>query len=179
MSKRNTIILVTVLCLGVFIWFAQKKYVSYNSEMRIKSPAFEDGGKIPSRYTCDGEELSPELIFQEVPKEAHSLALIVDDPDTTVGTWDHFVLWNISPSAPGIEENSVPKGAVVGQNSWPKNEYGGPCPPEGSHRYFFKLYALDTAFNLPATSGSTDLQRAMGGHILAEAELMGKYERQK
>ncbi len=146
--------------------------------MNIISGAFENGGLIPSKYTCDGENINPPFLITNVPGDAKSLALIMDDPDATRGvTWDHWVMWNISPNTTNIAENSVPSGAVQGQNSWPKNEYDGPCPPQNSHRYFLKLYALDTMFDLPTSSGSAELVNAMQGHILAEAELMGKYQR--
>ena len=146
--------------------------------MIIESDAFKNGAEIPSRFTCDGEGMSPELTFKDVPKETKSLTLIVDDPDAVGGKiWVHWVLWNISPDTKKIRESSTPVGAVVGENSWPKNEYGGPCPPNGSHRYFFKLYALDTILNLPKTSRSPDLMTAMKDHILSQAELMGRYQR--
>jgi hypothetical protein len=145
--------------------------------MQIESPSFKYGEEIPSKYTCDGEGINPSLVFKDAPLEAKSLALIVDDPDAPKGTWDHWVVWNISPSTVEIPENSIPIGATVGKNSWPRNSYGSPCPPSGSHRYFFKLYALDTTLDLPPTSGSQDLRDAMQGHILAETELMGRYRR--
>ncbi|MFZ2205224.1 MAG: YbhB/YbcL family Raf kinase inhibitor-like protein [Minisyncoccia bacterium] len=146
--------------------------------MNIQSLAFENGKEIPAQYTCDGENTNPALIINDVPKEAKSLALIMDDPDASRGvTWDHWVMWNISPDTTEIKENSVPVGAVQGENSWPKNEYSGPCPPNNSHRYFFKLYVLDTVLDLPKTAGSKELIKAMQNHILAESELMGRYQR--
>ncbi len=146
--------------------------------MELESTAFNNGEEIPSMFTCDGEGINPELIFKDIPKETKSLALIMDDPDATRGvTWDHWVMWNISPDTVSIKEGSVPAGAVQGQNSWPQNEYGGPCPPHGSHRYYFKLYALDTVLNLSTTAESLDLVSAMQGHIIEQAELMGRYQR--
>lgn len=178
MKKVLTIVLI-VICACIIFYFAQKKNVLYNKGMQIESSAFKNGGEIPTKYTCDGEGINPPLVFKDVPKEAKSLALISDDPDAPNGTWDHWILWNISPETAEIPENSTPAGAVTGQNSWPANanKYGAPCPPSGSHRYYFKLYALDVILDLPLTSGSQDLQNAMQGHILAEAELMGRYQR--
>lgn len=146
--------------------------------MKIESPEFDQGGEIPSRFTCDGENINPSLLVSGVPEEAKSLVLIVDDPDATRGKiWDHWIVWNIAPDTKEISENSIPLGAVVGENSWPRNEYGGPCPPNNSHRYFFKIYALDTTLDLPPNAGSAHLTRAMKGHILDQAELMGRYQR--
>ena len=145
--------------------------------MQIESLEFKNGGEIPSKFTCDGAGINPKLIIKNVSKETKSLALIVDDPDAPSGTWDHWVVWNISPETTEISENSTPAGAVVGKNSWPQNEYGAPCPPNGSHRYYFKLFALDTVLNLSENSGSQELTNAMQGHILDKAELMGIYQR--
>ena len=113
-------------------------------DLILKSPAFENGAEIPSRYTCDGENINPTLIIENVPEGVKSLVLIMDDPDATGGaTWDHWLLWNIPPETKEISENSVPAGAIQGKTSWGTNKYGGPCPPKGSspHRYMFKLYA--------------------------------------
>lgn len=145
--------------------------------MIIESSTFKNGTEIPSKYTCDEEGINPPLVFRDVPKEAKSLALIVDDPDAPRGTWDHWVLWNISPQTTEIQENSTPAGAITGENSWPKNAYGGPCPPSGSHRYFFKLYALDSMINLAPGATKQEVIDVMQGHILAEAELIGRYQR--
>lgn len=153
--------------------------------MKIESSAFINGGNIPSRFTCDSEGINPELIFRDVPKEAKSLALIVDDPDIPGSTkksynievWDHWIVWNIFPDTKGVKENSIPDGAIVGKGTRDVNAYTPPCPPDREHRYFFKLYALDTVLNILTTSGSVDLLRAMEGHILSEAQLMGRYQR--
>src|SRR3989344_8123960 len=141
--------------------------------MIIESTAFKNGGEISSKYTCDGEAINPPLSIKDVPRGAKSLALIVDDPDAPAGTWDHWVLWNIPPEVKKIAEGSTPMSAVVGQNSWPANAYGAPCPPSGSHRYYFRLYALNSLLDLPPDSNSKDLRNAMEGHVLAEAELIG------
>ena len=144
--------------------------------MKITSPAFGEGATIPKTYTCDGGDAIPPLAFSNVPADARTLALVVDDPDAPVGTWDHWVVWNIPASVTGVEEGRTPEG-VVGRNSWKKNSWGGPCPPDREHRYFFKLYALDTTLELDRTASKADLERAMGDHVLAEAVLMGRYDR--
>lgn len=146
-------------------------------ELKITSEAFTDKGTIPAKYTCDGQDVSPPLAFDAVPAGTRSLALIVDDPDAPVGTWVHWVLWNIPPETRAVGENSVPAGALQGKNDWKRNSYGGPCPPSGSHRYFFRLYALDATLELGPSTTKADLERAMAGHILARGELMGSYRR--
>lgn len=145
--------------------------------LKIASPAFSTNGFIPARYTCDGSNINPPLEISNVPAEAKSLALIVDDPDAPVGNWVHWVVWDIDPATREIAEDSVPRNAIQGKNDWKRNSYGGPCPPSGVHRYFFKLYALDTKLNLGAGTTKTDLEKAMQGHILAKAELIGLYKR--
>ncbi len=136
---------------------------------------FSNGEKIQSEYTCDGQDKIPPLQISEVPATTKSLALIMDDPDAPMGTWDHWILWNITPDTKLIDKQM----GVAGKNSWGKTNYGGPCPPSGTHRYYFKLFALDILLDLPAGSNKTALEKAMKGHILAEATLMGKYIRQK
>ncbi len=170
--------LLLVLALGVFIAVAADgKERSKMPELKISSPAFAHQGSIPARYTCDGGDASPPLVVENVPAGARSLALIVDDPDAPAGMWVHWVLWNIPASTREIHEDSVPAGGVQGKNDWGRNRYGGPCPPSGTHRYFFKLYALDTALNLDAVANKKSLERAMAGHVLARAELVGTYRR--
>lgn len=145
--------------------------------MHIGSSAFDHNQKIPAKYTCDGEDINPSLDFAEVPEGAKSLALIVDDPDAPAGTWVHWTLWNIAPDIQEIEEKGVPEGAVQGMTSFGRPGYGGPCPPSGTHRYFFKLYALDTELELPEDADAHELEEAMAGHILAQSELIGLYSR--
>lgn len=147
--------------------------------MEITSPAFGQNERIPEKYTCDGENVSPPLLISGVPEEAKSLVLISDDPDAPVGTWTHWTLWNIQPDAMEIKENSVPVGAVEGKTSFGSSGYGGPCPPSGTHRYFFKLYALDAMLALEPGAGLRDLERVMEEHTLAKAELVGLYSRVK
>lgn len=133
-------------------------------------------GNIPSEFTCDGSDLSPPLSISDVPTNAKSLVLISDDPDAPVGTWDHWVVFNIPPATKQIPQDTEPNGAP-GKNSWGRTGYGGPCPPSGTHRYFFRLYALDTTLNLPQGSTKKQIEAAMQGHILAKAELIGLYKR--
>jgi Raf kinase inhibitor-like YbhB/YbcL family protein len=147
------------------------------TDLTITSTAFADKTAIPARYTCDGQDINPPLTFGAVPAGAKSLALIVDDPDAPVGDWVHWLVWNIPPQVREIRENSVPGGAVQGLNDWKRNRYGGPCPPGGTHRYFFKLYALDTSLNLAATTTKSALEHALEGHVIAKRELMGTYRR--
>ena len=147
------------------------------SDLKIASPAFVSNGYIPARYTCDGTDISPPLEIGNIPAEAKSLTLIVDDPDAPVGMWVHWVVWNIDPATREIGEDSVPHAATQGKNDWKRNGYGGPCPPSGVHRYFFKLYALDTKLNLGAGTTKSNLEKAMEGHILAKSELIGLYKR--
>ena len=143
-------------------------------ELKLSSPAFEDNGDIPDKYTCTGEDVNPELNIEGVPSDAQSLVLIMDDPDAPAGVWDHWILLN-TPVISKIEENTVPSGAVQGKNSWGKNEYGGPCPPSGTHRYMFKLYALDTTLALDENADKGAVEKAMEGHILAQTKLLGIY----
>ncbi len=146
--------------------------------MQITSPAFAAGAMIPVKYSCKGESVNPPLAISNVPTGTASLALIVDDPDAPSGTWTHWTVWNIAPTTVTIGENSVPMGAVQGTTSAKNNFYQGPCPPSGTHRYFFKLYALDTMLDLPATADIAALNVGISDHILASAELMGKFSSQ-
>jgi Raf kinase inhibitor-like YbhB/YbcL family protein len=150
--------------------------------LQVTSSAFENGKPIPARYTCDGEDISPPLRWSGLPQGAKSIALIADDPDAPMGTWVHWVLWNLPPIAELQEAvpttASLPSGAKQGISDFKRPGYGGPCPPRGGpHRYYFKLYALDAALDLPAGAKKSDLEKAMRGHILAEGQLMGTYRR--
>ncbi len=150
--------------------------------MEIKSSAFGSGEMIPAKYTCDGADFSPPLDWSEGPAGTKSFALICDDPDAPMGTWVHWVIFDIPPSATmlaeGItREKDLPGGGTQGINDFRKIGYGGPCPPGGTHRYFFKLYALDTMLGLKPGITKDQLLKAMRGHILAEAQLMGTYRR--
>ena len=146
-------------------------------EFKITSPAFNHGSQIPSKYTCDGEDINPHLAIHGVPPGAKSLALVMEDPDAPAGLWTHWVVWDIPPETSEIREHTAPIGTAEGLNSWGETGYGGPCPPSGTHRYFFRLFALDTRIKLLASSKRDALEAAMAGHILATAELMGTYIR--
>ena len=152
----------------------------------LSSPSFEPEGEIPLRHTCEGEDLSPQLEWRGVPPGTQSLALIVDDPDAPDPqapqmTWVHWVLYNLPATETsleeGVEPRALPEGTLEGVNDWKRTGYGGPCPPIGRHRYFHKLYALDTTLGDLGTPSKEDLLRAAEGHILAHAELMGTYKK--
>ena len=144
--------------------------------MKLISSAFNHGNSIPSKYTCDGEDISPPLSIEDVPENTKTFALIMDDPDAPMGIWDHWILFNIPSSIQQINEVEKPQG-FEGKNSWGRTGYGGPCPPSGEHRYFFKMYALDTELNLGEGLTKEDLITAMNGHIIGKAVLMGTYTR--
>lgn len=149
--------------------------------MEITSTAFNNEGMIPSRHTCDGEDLSPPLSWHDLPEGTKSVAMIADDPDAPGKTWVHWVIYNIPPDGglPGNvpPEKNLPGGARQGINDFGRIGYGGPCPPGGVHRYYFKLYALDAQLNLPAGGTKKELLREMEGHVLGEAQLMGRFRR--
>jgi len=153
--------------------------------MTLTSPAFKSNGHIPSKYTCDGDNVSPPLAWIGVPEGARSLVLIIDDPDAPdpkapQRVWVHWVLYNIAPDTKSLAENAskaeMPRGTAIGLNDFKKMSYGGPCPPIGRHRYFHKLYALDSALDLKDAT-KKQLEQAMKGHVLANAELIGTYQK--
>jgi len=144
--------------------------------MKLTSPAFVDGGTIPSRYTCDGANISPPLKISDVPEGTESLALVMDDPDAPMGTFDHWVVWNIPKGTREIPEGTEPQG-VQGRTNFGKLGYGGPCPPSGTHGYKFKLYALSKKLDLKEGASKRELERAMKGNIIEEVVLTGKYSR--
>jgi Raf kinase inhibitor-like YbhB/YbcL family protein len=151
--------------------------------MKISSAAFSANETIPKKFTCDGTDVSPKLDWNEPPAKTQSFALIMDDPDAPVGTWVHWVLFDLPADTKELSEGApkqeqLPSGARQGRNDFGKIGYGGPCPPAGKpHRYFFKLYALDAKLNLKAGATKADVERAMKDHILAQAELIGRYGR--
>ena len=152
--------------------------------LNIASPAFTQNGKIPSRHTCDGANLSPTLVWSGVPAGTKSLALIVDDPDAPDPaapkmTWVHWVLYNIPPGEKGLKEGiaELPAGTLQGYNDWKRAGYGGPCPPIGRHRYFFRLYALDAVLDDLGSPTRGKLEKSLQGHVIAHAELVGLYQR--
>ena len=143
--------------------------------MQVTSTAFEHEGAIPERYTCDGADVSPPLALADVPAEARTLVLIMDDPDAPRGTWDHWVAYDIPPDAEIPE--AVGSLGTDGTNSWGRTGYGGPCPPSGTHRYFFSVYALDIELGLPSGAAKTEVLDAMAGHVVAQGTLLGNYGR--
>ena len=187
-SKQFTQFLAALLALVFWlpILSAQPDKGRSAMTMTIQSPAFPHNGEIPPRYTCDGEDISPPLAWSGIPDGAKSLVLIVDDPDAPDPkapkmTWVHWVLYNIPPNTAGLPENisrsELPTGTLEGLNDWKRTGYGGPCPPIGRHRYFFKLYALDTVLPDLGTPTKAQLEKAMSNHILDQAILIGTYQR--
>jgi Raf kinase inhibitor-like YbhB/YbcL family protein len=150
--------------------------------IKVTSTDFEEGGMIPSKYTSDGENVSPPLKWEGVPDGTKSIALISDDPDAPMGTWVHWVMWNIPADAKQLAENmppdeDLPDGSRQGVTDFGSHGYGGPSPPSGTHRYYFKIYALDTKLDIPSSSRKADLLKAMEGHVIAEGQLVGEYKR--
>ena len=176
------IIIALALGIGYFV-YSQRSSQENISEPKLKenmtiaSSQFRHNGRIPAKYTCDGDNVSPPLEVRDIPEASKSLALIVDDPDAPAGIWVHWTVWNIDPKTAQISENGIPAGAVEGRTSFGKPGYGGPCPPSGTHRYFFKLYALDTILDLSTQADMRMLEGAMKGRILDKAELIGLYNR--
>ena len=155
---------------------AMASFAAGGVKMKITSSAFQEGGNIPPKFTCDGGDSSPPLRIAEIPSGAKTLALVVDDPDAPSGLFTHWIVWNISPQTNGIAEGSAPKG-VQGTSDFGKSGYGGPCPPSGTHRYYFKIFALDRELNLPSGTKRNQLDAAIKGHVVAQGELMGRYSR--
>jgi Raf kinase inhibitor-like YbhB/YbcL family protein len=147
------------------------------AKITVTSSAFQTGGKIADQYTCAAANVNPPLRFGGAPAETKSFALIVDDPDAPGGLFTHWLVWNIDPATTQIGEKSVPKDAAQGTNDYGNVRYGGPCPPSGTHRYFFRVFALDQTLALKAGAKRQDLENALAGHILARGELMANYTR--
>jgi Raf kinase inhibitor-like YbhB/YbcL family protein len=171
------IILMVVVCGFVAIVEGDKQMT-----IKITSSAFKEGGMIPAKYTCDGQNVSPPIKWEQVPKDTKSFALISDDPDAPIGVWVHWVMWNIPAEANELAEGipavkELQNGSKQGVGDSMRNGYDGPCPPSGTHRYYFKVYALDAMLDLPDKTTKKDLVAAMKYHILAEGSLMGKYQR--
>ena len=186
MIANSTRLILPVLCL-IFGFYGQRAMTQQSEEkempkMKLTSPAFEHEGMIPAKYTCDGENISPPLKWEGAPDKAKSLVLIADDPDAPVGIWVHWVLYDLPPKLTELPEKIPPKkvlkkGGTHGLNDFKKLGYGGPAPPSGTHRYYFKLYALDIKLDLQSGLTKKKLLEAMKGHVLAEGKLMGKYQR--
>jgi Raf kinase inhibitor-like YbhB/YbcL family protein len=184
MNARAPISVLAILAgiIGVGLGLSPLATGGTDMAITLTSSAFTEGAMIPKKYTCDAEDISPDLKWSGLPQGAKSLALICDDPDAPVGAWVHWVLFNIPADITtlpaGIPADAELKnGARHGKNDFRKLGYGGPCPPGGTHRYYFKLYALDTVLSLESGSSKAQLVAAMKGHVLAEGQLMGKYKR--
>jgi|SRR6056297_2216651 len=145
--------------------------------MKIKSSAFKNQKNIPTKFTCQGQDISPELSFENVPENTKYFALVVDDPDAPGQTFVHWLLWNIPANKKELEQDFKPESALQGKNDFGKLEYGGPCPPSGTHRYRFKLYALDSKLDLDKGASKIDLEKAMKGKVLKQAQLIGLYQK--
>lgn len=152
-------------------------HTNKKQNMNISSPVFENNSNIPAKYTCNGENINPALIFSNVPMEAKTLVLIVDDPDAPSGVWTHWTIYNMNPNVKGIFENSKPDSGIEGITSFGNIGYGGPCPPSGTHRYYFKLFALDTRLNLSKNAPISEILEKMTDHILAQADLLGLFKK--
>lgn len=145
--------------------------------MQLTSPVFKNNGFIPSKYTCDGENISPPLSVAGIPSKTKSLALIVDDPDSPSGTWTHWLIWNINANITEIPENFFSSDSIEGTTSWGKPGYSGPCPHSGTHRYFFKIFALDSKLNIPSSSLVSDFLEASQNHIIDQDQIIGRYSK--
>lgn len=198
MKKLAIFTILIIVCILTFIFFTfynkdKKKTASVSetksqtktekleetkASMKIISTVFDQNQKIPTKYTCDGENISPPLQFLDLPENIKSLALIVDDPDAAAKTWIHWVVYNINPDVKDVEEDGIPEGGTEGMTDFGRAGYGGPCPSSGSHRYFFKLYALDTVLDLPQSATKQMVEEKMQGHTLDKVELIGLYGRE-
>lgn len=192
-GNRLELILVGVILVGAGIWayFNTPQDISPNTVdlpdqqtvmaktegFRLESSAFANDGMIPTTYTCDGPNISPPFTISEVPAEVKSMALIMDDPDATNGTFSHWVLWDLDPAKNEFPEDAIPEKVTEGTNGAGTIGYRGPCPPAGTHRYFFKLYALDTDVGLDSQATAGAVMKAIEGHIVGEATLVGRYSR--
>lgn len=182
--KKLILLLVIVFFIigGIFIHektrlpFTANRLAIKGGNMKITS-IFENNDQIPSKYTCDGQDLAPELIISDVPTGTKELVLIVDDPDAPIGTFVHWLLYNLPPETTKIDNNNLPSGTKQGFTDFRKNGWGGPCPPSGVHRYFFKLYAIDKTLDLPEGANKAKLENSIKGHIIEQAQLIGLYKR--
>ena len=184
LSKK--VLMLTIAALAIISCRSNDKKAesSTNLNITVSSDAFQEGEMIPKKYTCDGEDVSPSVSWTGLPAETKSVVLVCDDPDAPGDTWVHWILYNLPPNSGGLPEGVPPAemldgGGNHGINSWNRYGYGGPCPPSGVHRYFFKIYALDTVLDIDARATEKNVLQAMEGHILIQGQLMGKYSRSK
>jgi hypothetical protein len=168
----------TIASAGAIALVAIVSFAAGEIRMKITSSAFQEGANIPSKFTCDAGDTNPPLQIAGVPAGAKSLALVVDDPDAPSGLFTHWMVWNISPQTNTVREGAAPT-EVHGTNDFGKSGYGGPCPPSGMHRYYFRIFALDRQLELPSGAKRSQLDAAMQGHVVAKGELMGRYSRKK
>jgi len=168
-----------IVCASAFLLVAGASLMAAGGKIKITSSAFTEGGNIPSKFACDGSNTNPPLHIEGVPADAKGLLLIVDDPDAPGGLFTHWLVWNMDPKTAEIGENSSPAAAVQGKNDFGKSGYGGPCPPSGTHRYYFKIFALDQALGLKPGAKRAEIDASMQGHVIAHGELMGRYVRKK
>lgn len=166
---------ISVAC--TFAAAAMVAFAAGGGKIKITSSAFQEGGAIPDKFGKSGQNVSPELRIEGVPAEAKSLALIVDDPDAPVGLFTHWLVWNIDPKTSEIGEGSAPSGAAQGKNDFGEMGYGGPQPPSGTHRYYFKVFALNTSLDLKPGAKRHDVDSAMKGHVIGQGQLMGRYSK--
>lgn len=179
MKKINLFLffLIGLLCMGcVYSPFTTHRSLTKGGKMKLTS-VFEHNGNIPSVYTCDGQDLAPVLTVSEVPQGTQELVLIVDDPDAPMGTFVHWLVYNLPANTTTIDNKNLPGGVKQGMTDFGRASWGGPCPPSGTHRYFFKLYALDKKLNLSAGATKSELEKALNGHVVEQAELIGLYKR--
>jgi Raf kinase inhibitor-like YbhB/YbcL family protein len=187
--KLLFILLVVIIAVGSLLHYQKNKtqppkrsQVLTNNQsknMKISSSSFQNNGEIPKKYTCDGEGINPPLVFSDIPSEAKSLVLIMDDPDAPMaGGFVHWVVFNMNPGTSEIGENVKPESGIEGTGSSGKNGYVPPCPPSGTHHYHFKLYALDSELNLNVSAKREDVEKAMEEHIIDRAEIIGLYQKQ-
>ena len=175
LRRTSTIALVALTILVGSEGRGENQNTSNTTNMKITSPAFREDGAIPAKFSRDGGNANPELDISGAPAEARSRVLIVDDPDAPGGLFTHWLVWNIDPKTTRIAERTVPGGAVQGTNDFPGARYDGPQPPSGTHRYYFRVFALDQTLKLPAGTKRTELDAAMKGHVIAQGELMGRF----
>ena len=167
----------TIICGGAIAILATIAFAAGGAKMKISSPSFQEGGAIPDKFSKSGQNVNPALKIEGAPADAKSLLLIVEDPDAPVGLFTHWLAWNIDPKTTEIAENSVPKGAVQGTNDFPGSGYDGPQPPSGTHRYYFKIFALDRTLDVKSGAKRRDIDAAMRGHVIGQGELMGRYSK--
>lgn len=185
MKKFNLILILIIVILALVFVFKQKHTDQNEKFEKVKegnmklTTVFAHKENIPSKYTCDGEDAAPDLTISDIPKDAKSLVLIVDDPDAPMGTWVHWLVYNIPVTTTKIDAKNLPKEAKQGMTDFGRVGWGGPCPPSGTHRYFFKLYAVDKVLDLPDGAPKSQLEQAIRDHIIEKSELVGLYKRNK